>query len=108
MGPQERQEIIEQFAEAVSSRMKDESVSIFKKDWWSGRMLEWCMQNESFKVEMFRFIDVLPYLNSSEEVARHIKEYFLRQGQNFPAAVSTVLGFAAGSGFTAKIAPGGI
>ena len=104
MGPQERQEIIEQFAEAVSSRMKDESVSIFKKDWWSGRMLEWCMQNESFKVEMFRFIDVLPYLNSSEEVARHIKEYFLRQGQNFPAAVSTVLGFAAGSGFTAKIA----
>lgn len=104
MSPQERQEVIEQFTHEISNRMKDESASIFKKDWWSGRMLEWCMQNETFKIEMFRFIDVLPYLNSSDEIARHIKEYFLRPGQNFPTALSTVLGMASASGFTAKIA----
>ena len=101
----ERQKLVEELGHEIANRMKDESASIFRKDWWSGKMLDWCMQNETFKVEMFRFIDVLPYLQSSEEVARHIKEYFLRPGLNFPGGVTTLLGAASFTSFTAKIAP---
>ncbi len=54
----------------------DESPSVFSKGWWNTRMMDWCMSNESFKIQLFRFVDVLPYLNSSESLTRHIKEYF--------------------------------
>ena len=45
----------------------EDTTSIFNKDWWYGRIMEWSMKNENFKVQMFRFVDVLPYLNSSDE-----------------------------------------
>jgi hypothetical protein len=35
------------------------------------------MRNESFKVQLFRFVDVLPYLTTGESLSRHIKEYFI-------------------------------
>ncbi len=56
--------------------LENESQSIFNKDWWYGRIMEWSMKNEDFKTKMFHFVDVLPYLNTSDEVTRHLKEYF--------------------------------
>ena len=53
-----------------------DNTSLFNKDWWYGRIMDWSMKNEQFKVQMFRFVDVLPYLNSGSEVAKHLKEYF--------------------------------
>lgn len=52
------------------------SKSVFNKDWWYGKIMDWSMKNEQFKTQMFRFVDVLPSLNSNNEVTRHIKEYF--------------------------------
>ena len=65
----------------VFRRMESQSTSIFNKDWWYGRIMDWSMKNESFKTQMFRFVDVLPYLSSSEEVSRHLKEYFAEGGE---------------------------
>lgn len=50
--------------------------SVFNKDWWYGKIMDWSMKNEQFKTQMFRFVDVLPSLNSTNEITRHIKEYF--------------------------------
>ena len=40
-------------------------------------MLQLCMQDEWFKVQAFRFIDVLPMMQTDVDVARHLKEYFV-------------------------------
>ncbi|SFM93601.1 L-glutamate gamma-semialdehyde dehydrogenase [Thermodesulforhabdus norvegica] len=56
--------------------IEGESPSIFKKEYWSGKVIEWCMKDEKFKVQMFRFIDVLPYLTRTESVVQHLNEYF--------------------------------
>ncbi|KPJ72092.1 MAG: hypothetical protein AMS14_08540, partial [Planctomycetes bacterium DG_20] len=64
----------------------DEAPSVFNKDWWTGKVIDACMHNESFKVQLFRFIDVLPYLKRSESLGRHIEEYFSRE-ENVPAAL---------------------
>jgi RHH-type proline utilization regulon transcriptional repressor/proline dehydrogenase/delta 1-pyrroline-5-carboxylate dehydrogenase len=66
--------------------------SIFNKDWWYGRIMDWSMKDPDFKVQMFRFVDVLPYLNSSDEVARHLKEYFSGDGRDMPSVLSWGLG----------------
>ncbi|SHF78779.1 L-proline dehydrogenase /delta-1-pyrroline-5-carboxylate dehydrogenase [Desulfacinum infernum DSM 9756] len=67
--------------------IEGETPSIFRKDFWTGKVMEWCMQNEAFKVEMFRFVDVFPYLTRPESVAKHLQEYFCRPDQCFPMAL---------------------
>lgn len=61
-----------------------EAPSIFNKGWWTGKVMDWSMQNEKFKVQLFRFVDVLPYLNTSESLTRHIDEYFAGDDQDIP------------------------
>ncbi len=69
------QKIVKRSKEFFAS-ISTEAPSIFNKGWWTGKVMDWSMKNESFKIRLFRFIDVLPYLNTSESLARHIKEYF--------------------------------
>lgn len=67
--------------------MGEESRSVFRKEYWTGKLFEWCMHNEPFKVQMFRFVDVFPYLKTPESVMRHIREYFSDPALNFPSAL---------------------
>src|SRR3954465_14350805 len=41
----------------------------------TGRLMDWSMRNEALKVQLFRFVDVLPSLNSSRDIARHASDY---------------------------------
>ncbi|QJB58136.1 L-glutamate gamma-semialdehyde dehydrogenase [Pseudodesulfovibrio sp. zrk46] len=66
------------------SSISGESPSVFNKGWWTGKVMDWAMKNEDFKVQMFRFVDVLPYLNTSESLSRHIEEYFASDDSNIP------------------------
>jgi RHH-type proline utilization regulon transcriptional repressor/proline dehydrogenase/delta 1-pyrroline-5-carboxylate dehydrogenase len=78
---------VQQLGRKLLSLMEDESPSIFKRGFWNGQIMEWSMKLPAFKVEMFRFVDVLPVLHDSREVAQHIQEYFCRPDQDFPAAL---------------------
>ena len=60
--------------------------SLFEKRWWDDRILSWAMADESVKVQMFRFVDVLPMLNHHEQVARHLQEYFEEVDEKLPSA----------------------
>jgi len=53
-----------------------EKPSLFNKGAWMGKVMDWSMQNEQFKVQMFRFVDVFPSLTTSRLLTDHIKEYF--------------------------------
>lgn len=44
------------------------------------------MSHEDFKVRLFRFIDVLPYLITDKMLNEHIQEYFVRD-ENVPAVL---------------------
>lgn len=83
--------------------IEGETPSVFKKDFWAGKMMEWCMKNQSFKLEMFRFVDVFPCLSCSESVARHLQEYFCRQDQDFPASLQWGLSKLSPGSMAAKL-----
>ena len=57
----------------------DERPSLFNKGAWTGKLMDACMQNERFKVQLFRFIDVLPYLTTTASLGRHLEEYFAHE-----------------------------
>lgn len=81
-----------------------EAPSIFNKGWWTGKVMDWAMRNENFKVQLFRFVDVFPYLNTTESLTRHIQEYFASGDQEMPSALKWgAKGAGMGKGLTGKI-----
>lgn len=60
--------------------------SIFERRWWEDRILTRAMEDESVKVQMFRFVDVLPMLRTHEQIARHLQEYFEEVRAHLPWA----------------------
>ena len=61
------------------------------------------MRDEAFRVEMFRFIDVFPYLTRPESIARHLQEYFSRPDLKLPTALQWGVKFVSPTSFTAKM-----
>lgn len=57
-------------------RVQHRSPSIFHGRWWEDRLMSWAMGDEAVKVQMFRFVDVLPMLKDHNSIARHLDEYF--------------------------------
>ena len=57
-------------------RLNNRSPSVFHGRWWEDRLLNWAMSDEAIKVQMFRFVDVLPMLRDHADIARHLDEYF--------------------------------
>jgi RHH-type transcriptional regulator, proline utilization regulon repressor / proline dehydrogenase / delta 1-pyrroline-5-carboxylate dehydrogenase len=84
--------------------VEKETPSVFQEEYWMGRVLDWCMRDESIKVQMFRFIDVFPCLSRPESIARHFQEYFGQSRVPLPAALQWSIRFLSPDSFAAKTA----
>ena len=45
-------------------------------DWWQERVMGWAMADPDFRVQLLRFVDVLPSLRTPAAVASHMRQYF--------------------------------
>lgn len=50
--------------------------TLFDSHWWSQSVINLAMKDSAFKVQLFRFIDVLPAVASDQAVVRLAEEYF--------------------------------
>lgn len=75
----------------VFKAIRAEKESLFDKNYWLGRMMDWVMKDDSFKVDLFRFVDVLPVLQDKDQVAKHIEEYLLKKDRELPLLMGTAL-----------------
>jgi len=70
------------------STIAGEKPSLFNKGAWMGKVMDWSMKNETFKVQMFRFVDVFPSLSTGKLLTDHIREYFGEE-KDMPPVLST-------------------
>ena len=99
---------VRETARQIFGLIGGEKPSVFRQDYWSGRMMEWSLDNPAFKTQMFRFVDVLPSLGSSESVARHVREYFGDQDLELGGALQWGLRALGGGALGAKVVSKGI
>ncbi|HJX24809.1 MAG TPA: proline dehydrogenase family protein, partial [Chthoniobacterales bacterium] len=63
--------------------------SLFSKAGFYQRMMALSMRDEHFKVQMFRFVDVLASLRRGGEIVRHLDEYFEDMRNGYAPIVRT-------------------
>lgn len=74
-----------------------EPPSVFSRKGFYGTMMDWAMRDERFKTQLFRFVDVLPTLTSSSDVARHLEEYLSPDQVDLSPALRVALKAAGGA-----------
>ena len=83
---------IEAIGREIFARMAGAKPRLFSHSNLTGHLLEWSMQREALKMQLFRLVDVLPVLGSNTEIARHVAEYLGDDSDALPPAMRRVLG----------------
>src|SRR5438874_7980345 len=78
----------------IFANLADSPAHIWQRRWWDDQLLAWSMRDEQLKVQLFRFVDVLPMLHSPEAVIEHLHEYLGKVRHKLPRVFSGALGVA--------------
>jgi RHH-type proline utilization regulon transcriptional repressor/proline dehydrogenase/delta 1-pyrroline-5-carboxylate dehydrogenase len=87
---------VQQLARSLYHGAAEHKPSIFEAQDWLGKMIEWSLEDESLRVALFRFVDVLPSLDSAAEIGRHLEEYFAKVDHAFGGLVFLAQALRAG------------
>ena len=72
---------------ALFAAVAGERPSLFDQRSWTGRVMEWSLAHERFKVQLFRFVDVFPTLSTPQLLNDHIRDYF-GSGEDLPPVLA--------------------
>ena len=67
---------IQQIGRTLAEHCKNGTPAVLSQRWWNDLLMDWGMRDEDFKVQLFRFVDVLPTLKTDEQFSRLLAEYF--------------------------------
>lgn len=82
---------------------------LFSSKFWSDQLMNWAMKDPAFKVQLFRFVDVFPMLDTPGKIHDYLVNYLSQPGVTLPPVIS--LGLRASrlaKGLTAKTIAGWI
>jgi RHH-type transcriptional regulator, proline utilization regulon repressor / proline dehydrogenase / delta 1-pyrroline-5-carboxylate dehydrogenase len=82
---------VQKVGRALHQRLRGKSPGIFEAAYWQGLLIDWAMRDPSLKTDLFRLVDALPALTTSEQVARHAREYLLANGRELPTGLGLAL-----------------
>lgn len=85
--PQGQERAVQTLARSLCRKAAQHKPSIFEPQDWLGKMIEWSLKDESLRVALFRFVDVLPSLDSAADIGRHLEEYFAKTDGAFGGLV---------------------
>ena len=58
---------------------------------WSDKLMDWAMQDEAFKIQLFRFVDTFPTLVTPEQVHEHLIDYLTQPNVKLPPGLGVGL-----------------
>jgi len=73
------------YGREIFARLEGGGPVPFGAEWWNARLMEWTMGDPVLQVQLFRFVDALPLLRSSEQITQHLREYLGAAGEHVPS-----------------------
>lgn len=80
---------VEQRGQQIFDLVNRHPESLFSKAGFYQRMMAFSMRDEQFKVQLFRFVDVLASLRRSTDIVQHLEEYFAEMRNGFAPLLHT-------------------
>src|ERR1700757_700174 len=80
---------IERRGERIFELVDQNPESIFSKAGFYQRMMALSMRDEHFKVQLFRFVDVLASLRRGTDIVQHLDEYFADMRNGYAPLIRT-------------------
>ncbi len=72
------------YGQELFARVDRGGALLLSPSWFDERLMDWTMEDPAVKVQLFRFIDVLPQLGPAPAVAGHLREYFEQARDHLP------------------------
>ena len=74
--PSDIESAVRRIGQQLAQLSAGRTPTVFDSRWWSQSVINLAMKDPAFKVQLFRFIDVLPAVASDHAVVRLAEEYF--------------------------------
>jgi RHH-type proline utilization regulon transcriptional repressor/proline dehydrogenase/delta 1-pyrroline-5-carboxylate dehydrogenase len=90
--PDERR--VQEIGRELFERVAADRQAFYSADRWTASLFAWSLAHEDAKLQLFRFVDVLPALASDRDLVRHLREYFDGRDAPYAGLLRTALGVA--------------
>ncbi len=85
---------VQQIGRELFERVARDRQAFYSADRWTAALFAWSLAHEDAKLQLFRFVDVLPALDTDRDLVRHLREYFEGRDAPYAALLQTALGIA--------------
>jgi RHH-type proline utilization regulon transcriptional repressor/proline dehydrogenase/delta 1-pyrroline-5-carboxylate dehydrogenase len=91
------------YGREIFARLDGNGTLPFSPGWLDDRLMEWTMGDPAVKVQLFRFIDVLPQLRDPTAITRHLREYFEEAKNHLPPWLRLGLRWMPSNGWSGRL-----
>jgi RHH-type transcriptional regulator, proline utilization regulon repressor / proline dehydrogenase / delta 1-pyrroline-5-carboxylate dehydrogenase len=85
---------VQQIGRELFERVARDRQAFYSADRWTAALFAWSLAHEDAKLQLFRFVDVLPALDTDRDLVRHLREYFEGRDAPYAGLLHTALGIA--------------
>ena len=85
---------VQQVGRELFERVAGDRQAFYSADRWTAALFAWSLAHEDAKLQLFRFVDVLPALDTDRDLVRHLREYFEGRDAPYAGLLNTALGIA--------------
>jgi RHH-type transcriptional regulator, proline utilization regulon repressor / proline dehydrogenase / delta 1-pyrroline-5-carboxylate dehydrogenase len=100
---EEVETLTHRYGREIFARLSRSGPLPFTPSWWDERLMEWSMGDEAIKLQLFRFVDVLPLLHAPPTIARHLREYFGEARTRLPGWLTFALRWLPSQGLLGRL-----
>jgi RHH-type proline utilization regulon transcriptional repressor/proline dehydrogenase/delta 1-pyrroline-5-carboxylate dehydrogenase len=93
-GPAERELLCRQIGSRLLEHARGHHAGLLSTRFWSDQLMNWAMKDPAFKIQLFRFVDVFPMLDTPGKVHDYLADYLSQPGVTLPPGMD--LGLKAG------------
>jgi RHH-type transcriptional regulator, proline utilization regulon repressor / proline dehydrogenase / delta 1-pyrroline-5-carboxylate dehydrogenase len=85
---------VQEIGRELFERVARDRQAFYSADRWTAALFAWSLAHEEAKLQLFRFVDVLPALDTDRDLVRHLREYFEGRDAPYAGLLQTALGIA--------------
>src|SRR5262245_56127304 len=85
---------VQRIGRELFERVAGDRQAFYSADRWTAALFAWSLAHEDAKLQLFRFVDVLPALDTDRDLVRHLREYFEGRDAPYASLLNAALGIA--------------